>query len=85
MGKTSTKQTKKIDNLGRITIPKSIRDEVGYGSNDTMEFFRCEDTDGIFIGMRKIGENIITDEDIAIRVLTNLGCEIPEALKNYND
>ena len=57
---------------------------MNYDSNDEIEFFRCEDENGFFIGMRKIyKENYDkTDDEIAVQVLTELGCEIPLPLKN---
>jgi AbrB family looped-hinge helix DNA binding protein len=79
---TSTGQTKKIDSLGRITVPKSIRDEMMFESGDIMEFFRCEDeVYGKYIGMKKISSE--GDEDyatIALRVLEDLDCDIPQEL-----
>jgi AbrB family looped-hinge helix DNA binding protein len=74
----STGQTKKIDNLGRITVPKSIRDEMMFVAGDTMEFFRCEDeVYGKYIGMKRISSD---DTTTAVRVLEELGCDIPQEL-----
>ena len=35
-------QSRKIDNLGRVTIPKPIRDRLGWEQNDEIEFYTMD-------------------------------------------
>lgn len=41
--------TRRIDNLGRLVIPKDVRDRLEIGAGDEIEFF----LDGEYIALRK--------------------------------
>ena len=70
-------QSRKIDNLGRVTIPKPIRDRLGWDQNDEVEFYTM---DGTFSVLSK-GKMRDSRYDIAIEVLEELGLDIPKALR----
>ena len=70
-------QSRKIDNLGRVTIPKSMRDRLGWAQNDEVEFYTM---DGTFIVLSK-GKMRDSRYDVAIELLEELGLEIPKELK----
>ena len=40
--------TAKLTSKGQITLPKSVRDKLGVGSGDKVEFIESEDEPGIF-------------------------------------
>lgn len=70
-------QSRKIDNLGRVTIPKPIRDRLGWEQNDEVEFYTM---DGSSVVLSK-GKMRDSRYDIAAEVLGELGLEIPKELK----
>ena len=70
-------QSRKIDNLGRVTIPKPIRDRLGWEQNDEIEFYTM---DGTSVVLSK-GKMRDSRYDIAAEVLGELGLEIPKELK----
>lgn len=69
--------SKKIDGLGRVVIPKSVRDRFGIKDGDELEIAIV---DG-WIGLRKVA---IGEEDdrkkIAREVLEEMGLEVPREL-----
>ena len=70
-------QNRKVDNLGRVTIPKSIRDRLGWVQNDDIEFYTM---DNAFIVLSK-KKTRDSRYDIAIEVLEELGIEVPKVLR----
>ena len=70
-------QSRKIDNLGRVTIPKPIRDRLGWEQNDEVAFYTM---DGASVVLSK-GKMRDSRYDIAAEVLGELGLEIPKELK----
>lgn len=74
-------QSRKIDNLGRVTIPKSMRDRLGWAQNDEVEFYTM---DGTFIVLSK-GKMRDSRYDVAIELLEELGLDIPEKLRKRDD
>ena len=74
-------QSRKIDNLGRVTIPKSMRDRLGWAQNDEVEFYTM---DGSFIVLSK-GKMRDSRYDVAIELLEELGLDIPEQLKKRDN
>ena len=74
--------SRKIDSLGRISIPKSIRDRLEITQEDEIEFFLLHDGVDRYVCMtnhKPNGEKYRT----AIEVLKEIGAEIPEGLKDY--
>ena len=70
-------QSRKIDNLGRVTIPKPIRERQGWEQNDEDEFYTMG---GSSVVLSK-GKMRDSRYDIAAEVLGELGLEIPKELK----
>lgn len=73
--------TRKIDHLGRVTIPKSLRDRLRIETNDELELFMIETPGRTYIGLSPL-----LDEDydpryaVAAKVLDELGFNVPEIL-----
>lgn len=67
---------KKIDSLGRVVIPKSIRDKMGIKDGDELEIAMI---DG-WIGLKKRIEVSDDRVQIAIEVLEEHGLPIPGSL-----
>lgn len=65
-------QIKKIDELGRIVIPKDIRKRLSIKTNDTLE-----------IGLD--GENIIINKNIAIKEYNEFVKSLLSTLANYSE
>lgn len=66
---------RKVDSLGRIVIPKSVRNKMGIKENDELELAFV---DG-WLGMRKVRD----EEDrkkVAREVLEEMGLEVPREL-----
>lgn len=71
--------TRKIDNLGRISIPKGMRDRFEIAPGDDLEFYTTIDG---FICMRKVGYVAQQDKyKIAAQVLAELGYDIPDEIR----
>lgn len=67
---------KKIDSLGRVVIPKSVRDKMGIKDGDELEIVMI---DG-WIGLKKKVEVNDDRVQIAIEVLEEHGLPIPGSL-----
>lgn len=72
--------SRKIDSLGRVTIPKSMRNRMGLREGDEMWFFSLVDDNGLeYIAMtNQVGEDY--RRTIARKVLEELGLEVPAVL-----
>lgn len=72
--------SRKIDGLGRITIPKSIRDRMMIGENDDLAFYTMY-LDGVeYICLTKSGG--VDPKFLAARaVLEELGVSVPAELE----
>ena len=72
---------RKVDNLGRLVIPKAIRARYNIKENDTMEFVTFYDDDGNwYVGFTSAEETVDPKYVKAAEVLTELGIEIPPIL-----
>lgn len=69
--------TRKIDALGRVTIPKGLRDRMGIRENDDMELFTMESGGCEYICLRsaqvemdkyKLAASLLEELNIAIPV-----------------
>lgn len=79
--------TKKLDSLGRITLPKGLRDRMGLELNQEMEIFSGEENGVEYILLAKPQgtESIIDDINKINKTFRGLGIkeiEIPEELIN---
>ena len=73
--------SRKLDSLGRISVPKAMRQRLNIDDLSELEFYVLEDENtGIqYIGMAKGQEENIRYAQ-AVAVLQELGLEVPEAL-----
>ena len=72
---------RKVDNLGRLVIPKAIRARYNIKENDAMEFVTFYDDDGNwYVGFTSVEETVDPKYVKAAEVLTELGIEIPPIL-----
>lgn len=77
---TNENVSRKLDSLGRISIPKAIRQRLGIEELAEVDFYTMETEDGMqYICMtdRKAGNN---KYEQAALVLNELGIDIPEEL-----
>ena len=72
--------TRKIDHLGRITIPKSLRDRMNIRTDDDLEMFVLEGDDGREYICLSPGVEDNAKYKLAAAVLDELGFNIPDIL-----
>ena len=73
--------TRKVDSLGRVSIPKSMRDRLNIGTNDEVEFYLLNADNGeqfVCLTNHKVANNRY---EMAAAVLAELGLDIPEELE----
>lgn len=70
--------TRKVDSLGRVSIPKSMRDRLLIKEGDELEFYMLRDGDEQYVAIGKPGIN--TKYVRAAEVLKELGEEVPDSL-----
>lgn len=71
---------RKVDTLGRVSIPKGMRDRLEITEGDEMEFFALYVDGEPYICMTNHkGSN--NKYEIAAEVLAELGLEVPEVLE----
>lgn len=75
----SENTTRKVDSLGRVSIPKSIRDRFEIKPNDEMEFSVCYQGSKIYICLNKRED--FSKEEIIAAELEAMGYEVPEKLR----
>ena len=78
--------TRKIDSLGRVSIPSGLRRRYGFNSGDELNFSTLDTGSRNYVLMYKdIG--IDPKYEIAFETLKELGCEVPAALNDviYGD
>lgn len=83
----SENATRKLDNLGRLTIPKFIRDRHCIKEGDELSFYTIQEKGKIFIGINS-AKIVDPRYHVAEQVLEELGAEIPIELEealNVND
>jgi AbrB family looped-hinge helix DNA binding protein len=76
--------SRKLDNLGRVTLPKGLRDRLVYRENDEIEFFTMEQDGKIYVCLAKVGQND-SKWAKAAAVLEDLELPVPDKLKEYLD
>ena len=82
----SENTVRKVDSLGRIGVPKGIRNRMRIGVNQEMEFFTARDADGkeyvLFSPVNR--EDDIEEKYImAADLLTEFGVEIPKEILEH--
>lgn len=76
--------TRKLDSLGRISVPKPIRQRLNIADLAEMEFFTMEDNGRYYICMSDVAEKD-GKYATAAQVLVELGLEVPAALMEKVD
>ena len=76
---TSENITRRVDSLGRIVLPKSLRLRAGIADNDELEIYTMEQDGRYYICLTKVSYEDPRFE-VARGVLRELGLEIPEEL-----
>ncbi len=71
--------TRKIDSLGRITLPKGLRDRMFLATDDEVELFTMEQDGREFICMTKI-TSVDPKYLLAKAVLEEMGFNCPDEL-----
>lgn len=72
--------SRKLDTLGRITLPKSLRDRMSLKTDDEVEFFTMEQNGREYICLAK--SNGIDPKFLAAKaVLEELGSRVPVELE----
>ena len=77
--------TRKVDSLGRVSIPSGLRSRYGFNSGDELNFSTLNTGARDYVLMYK-DSGIDPKYQVAWDTLNELGCEIPAALnaKVYN-
>lgn len=75
--------TRKVDSLGRVSIPKSMRDRLLIKEGDELEFYMLRDGDDSYVAVGK--PSVDTKYLKAAEVLDELGLEVPDALMKMLD
>ena len=74
----SENTSRKIDNLGRVSIPKSMRDRFRINPNDEVEFGVCNDGGKVYICLSK--KDNASEAETLVERLDALGIEPPDEL-----
>ena len=74
--------SRKVDSLGRVSIPKSMRDRLDINEGDEVEFYLLNADNGeqfVCLTNHRPGANKYEN---AVKVLEELGLDIPKELEN---
>lgn len=74
--------TRKVDSLGRVSIPKSMRDRLNIAYEDEMEFYLLDYKGERYVCMTNHKDNVPDKYKIAVDVLDELGIDVPIDLAN---
>lgn len=73
--------SRKIDSLGRVSIPSGLRSRYGFNSGDELNFCTLNTGTRDYVLMYK-DSGLDPKYEIAYETLKELKCEIPENLNN---
>ena len=73
--------TRKLDSLGRISVPKAMRQRLGIDELSELKFYTMEDDNGEFYICMTNHAASNSKYEQAAQVLTELGIAIPEELE----
>ncbi len=76
----SENTSRKVDSLGRVSIPKSLRDRLVINPEDMVNFYLLEDDEGRQYVCFTNKADINPKFQIAAQVLTGLGLEVPNEI-----
>lgn len=71
--------SRKLDSLGRVVIPKNLRDKYGINENDEIYFYTMTENGQSFIALTN-GKTVDPKYAITANVLEELGVEVPQQL-----
>lgn len=72
--------SRKIDSLGRVTVPMSLRKRMDINEGDVVDYFTLSWNNRSFICFSPAPKDVDTRYFAAVDVLKELGCDIPEQL-----
>lgn len=73
--------SRKVDSLGRVSIPSGLRSRYGFNSGDELEFATLSTGSRNYVLMYK-DNGVDPKYQVAFDVLKELGCEIPKELNS---
>jgi len=77
--------TRKVDSLGRVSIPKSMRDRLNIAYEDEMEFYLLDYKGERYVCMTNHKDSAPDKYKIAADVLDELGIDVPIDLAKIID
>lgn len=75
--------SRKVDALGRISVPKSLRDRLEIKEGDMVEFFLLEDEDVYYVSFRKYIDETNDKYARIARLMEEVGLEIPKEISEH--
>ena len=73
--------TRKVDSLGRVSIPKGIRNRNNVNVNDELEFYTLRDHGKEYICCAKVqNDDEINKYELVVNYMQELGLEVPAEL-----
>lgn len=78
---TPENTSRKVDNLGRVVIPKGIRDRFSIHKDDELQFFSLEFDGNYYVCMTN-GRTVDPKYRAAADVLEELGLSVPPELSD---
>lgn len=79
---TNENCSRKMDSLGRISIPKSMRDRLQIADGEELEFYMLEDDKGDKYVCMSNHRELFNKYKACAEVLHELGIRIPDSLKD---
>lgn len=76
----SENTSRKVDSLGRVSIPKSLRDRLIINTEDQVYFYLLEDDDGRQFVCFTNKADVSPKYQLAAEVLVELGLEVPDEI-----
>lgn len=76
----SENTSRKVDSLGRVSIPKSLRDRLMINTEDQVYFYLLEDDDGRQFVCFTNKTDSSPKYQLAAEVLAELGLEVPDEI-----
>lgn len=73
--------SRKVDSLGRISVPSGLRSRFEIEAGDELSFGTMQENGANFIVMTKLEDIDKVRYNLAADVLKELGCEIPKILE----